>query len=391
MANILNRKSSALKLANLLATVALSSAVTMAEDVTPVDTKASMRNIFTSYRELQGYLVKSDRFFDPANSEQIQKLLSEIRTGFHSAENLDKKYTQQPGFLTNISIMTDTLKQVSKDMETSPTDYDLLRLRAISQNCFSCHSSYKPESSFEATIPPEIDKDLLAKANYLAATRQFEAARKAYIEAAQSAEGEKSPVQPLRQWLVLETRIYDEPSSAITELERFIKTRKKLREFERGEIQSWIDGLHRWKRDAIALPPVKKAEFLLRQTISSPEPAYARTPEVEVLRASGILHRAFADNSITSKDRGQALYILGLSYSKLPLFFPDELPEFYLEACVRENPNTTVARSAYNLFKEIITLGYTGSGGTHIPGDILAKIDELYRVAHGIPDINERV
>ena len=391
MANILNRKSSALKLANLLATVALSSAVTMAEDVTPVDTKASMRNIFTSYRELQGYLVKSDRFFDPANSEQIQKLLSEIRTGFHSAENLDKKYTQQPGFLTNISIMTDTLKQVSKDMETSPTDYDLLRLRAISQNCFSCHSSYKPESSFEATIPPEINKDLLAKANYLAATRQFEAARKAYIEAAQSAEGEKSPIQPLRQWLVLETRIYDEPSSAITELERFIKTRKKLREFERGEIQSWIDGLHRWKRDAIALPPVKKAEFLLRQTISSPEPAYARTPEVEVLRASGILHRAFADNSITSKDRGQALYILGLSYSKLPLFFPDELPEFYLEACVRENPNTTVARSAYNLFKEIITLGYTGSGGTHIPGDILAKIDELYRVAHGIPDINERV
>ncbi len=374
-------------IAGLTFTVGLS----QAEDKTPTDTKASMRNIFTAYRELQSYLVRSERFFDPANAEAIKKLIGEIQVGFHSSQNLDKKYSDQPGFETNISIVSDTLRQVARDMENEPTDYDLLRLRAISQNCFGCHSTYKPDSSFAATVPSDIESDLIAKANYLAATRQFDLARKAYIAAALNTEDTRSPIQPLRQWLVLETRIYDEPTSAITELDSFLKARKKLRGFERGEIQSWLDGLNRWKRDAVPLPPVRKAEFLLRQTINSPEPAYAKTPEVEVLRASGILHRAFAENSIPQNDRGQALYILGLSYSKLPLFFPDELPEFYLEACVRENPNTTVARSAYSLFKEIITLGYTGSGGTHIPGDILAKVDELYRIAHGIPEIKERI
>jgi len=362
-----------------------------AEPSTTADTKESMRNIFSSYRELQSYLVQSDKFFDEANRPQIQKLISEINDGFHSVDNLDKKYRAQPGFETNIKIVRETLSQVAKDLKRNPTDYDLLRLRAISNNCFTCHSSYKPEGTFAATVPTELEKDLLAKANYLAATRQFKEAEETFYKAALETSDDEPVLPPLRQWLVLQTRIHEEPTAALNSLESFLKHKRNLRSFERGEINSWMDGLNRWKKDAVSLSPLKKAEFLLRQTINSPEPAYTKTPEVEVLRASGLLHRGFANNQISKEERGQALYLLGLSYSKLPLFFPDELPEFYLEACVRENPNSSVARAAYNLFKEIITLGYTGSGGTHLPGDVLSKMDELYRVAHGIPEIKERI
>jgi hypothetical protein len=362
-----------------------------AEPVQPVDTKGSMRNIFSAYRELQPYLIKSDKFFDETNRSKIEGLINEINSGFHSIDKIDEKFKKQPGFETNIMLVRETLTQVSKDLRTEPSEYDLLRLKAISQNCLACHSTYKPEAKFESIVPPEIEGDLLAKANYLAATRQFKEAEETYYEAALKAAPGAQILQPLRYWLVVETRINEEPIHAINRLESLLKAKKDILAFEKGEINSWLDGLNRWKRDVVSLPPLKKAEFLLRQTINSPEPAYSRTPEVEVLRASGILHRAFAEGSISATERGQALYILGLSYSKLPLFFPDELPEFYLESCVRENPNTTVARAAYSLFKEMLTLGYTGSGGTHIPGDVLAKIDELYRIAHGIPDIKERI
>lgn len=363
----------------------------LAEPASPADTKESMRNIFSSYRELQTYLVQSDKFFDEANRPNIEKLISEINDGFHSVDNLDEKYRSQPGFETNIEIVRETLSQVAQDLKKDPTDYDLLRLRAISNNCFTCHSSYKPEGTFAATVPIELEKNLLAKANYLAATRQISEAEETFYKAALETKDDEPVLPPLRQWMVLQTRIHEEPTVALNRLGSLLKQKKNLRSFERGEINSWMDGLNRWKKDAVALPPVKKAEFLLRQTINSPEPAYTKTPEVEVLRASGLLHRGFAAGQISKEDRGQALYLLGLSYSKMPLFFPDELPEFYLEACVRENPNSSVARAAYNLFKEIITLGYTGSGGTHLPGDVLSKMDELYRVAHGIPDIKERI
>jgi tetratricopeptide (TPR) repeat protein len=375
----------------LLLAIAIQGIDATAEPMQPVDTKGSMRNIFSAYRELQPYLIKSEKFFDESNRVKIEGLINEINNGFHSVDKIDEKFKKQPGFATNIQLVRETLTQVSKDMKTDPSEYDLLRLKAISQNCLSCHSTYQPESKFESIVPPEIEGDLIAKANYLAATRQFKEAEETYYEAALKAAPGSQILTPLRYWLVVETRINEEPVHAINRLESLLKARKDILIFEKGEIQSWLDGLNRWKRDAVTLPPLKKAEFLLRQTINSPEPAYSRTPEVEVLRASGILHRAFAANTISASDRGQALYILGLSYSKLPLFFPDELPEFYLESCVRENPNTTVARSAYSLFKEMLTLGYTGSGGTHIPGDVLAKIDELYRIAHGIPDIKEQI
>ncbi len=354
-------------------------------------TKSSMQGIYQSYKELQPYLLNSDKFFASENQPKIAMLVEGINAGFHSLDKIDPKFRSQPGFVTNVGIVKDTLSQVSKDLKTGSTDYDLLRLKAISRNCLTCHSAYKPDINFHDEVPKELEKDPRAKAEFLAATRQFVPAEKSFFEAAIAAPKDSQVLNILRQWLVIQTRIYDSPTEAISKLEKLKIENPNLRPYEQDEINAWIKGLNRWGKDTVKLPAVEKVKVLLRDTLNSPEPTYAPTPEIELLRASGMLHRAFANNSIPSNMRGEALYLLGLMYSKLPLFFIDELPEIYLEECIRENPNSSIAKSSFRLYKEIITLGYTGSSGTHIPGEALSKIDDLHNIAYGIPNIQDRM
>lgn len=365
---------------------------TFAETPTqPNLTKSSMQGIYQSYKELQLYLLSSNKFFATANQPKISSLVSSLNAGFHSLDNIDPKFRDLPGFGTNVEMVKDTLDQVSKDLKTGATDYDFLRLKAISRNCLTCHTAYRPDIKFEDSIPSDLEKNPKAKAEFLAATRQYIPAEKAFFEAALSAPRDSQALNILRQWLVIQTRIYDSPKDAISKLEQLKTQNSNLRPYEQEEINDWIKGLTRWSKDTIKLPAVDKVKLLLRETLNSPEPAYAQTPEIELLRGSGILHRGFGANAIPAKSRGEALYLLGLIYSKLPLFFIDELPEMYLEESIRENPNTTIAKSAYDLYKEIVTLGYTGSSGTHVPGEALSKIDDLYKAAYGIPNIQDRM
>jgi hypothetical protein len=111
-----------------------------------------------------------------------------------------------------------------------------------------------------------------------------------------------------------------------------------------------------------------------------------------LLRATGILHRLLEEPSALSKgERGHALYLLGLSYSELPFFFINELPELFLEQSVREVPGTQTAQKAFRRYREVVTLAFTGSGGTRIPDEVLLKLKELHEVAYGTVQLESKV
>ena len=50
---------------------------------------------------------------------------------------------------------------------------------------------------------------------------------------------------------------------------------------------------------------------------------------------------------------------------------------------LRLAPGQPIARKAYGLLDEFLVAGYSGSGGTHVPPDLHAKLEQLRRIAEG--------
>ena len=48
---------------------------------------------------------------------------------------------------------------------------------------------------------------------------------------------------------------------------------------------------------------------------------------------------------------------------------------------LQPSPGEPMAADAYALLDEFLVSGYSGSGGTHVPPDIQAKLDELQKIA----------
>lgn len=53
------------------------------------------------------------------------------------------------------------------------------------------------------------------------------------------------------------------------------------------------------------------------------------------------------------------------------------LPDLYLKQCVLEHPASPVAKQCLTDYVKSVTLAFTGSGGTHIPADVLEELNRM--------------
>jgi hypothetical protein len=188
----------------------------------------------------------------------------------------------------------------------------------------------------------------------------------------------------LRKWLVMTIRVYQDPRGALKELDQMLRD-PRFSSLEQSELRQYHASFERWAREQQSQrPTLRRAENLIRQGLGMNDLLDEQKSTVELLRATDMLHDLLEDESEKSNpDRGRILYLLGLSYSKLPLFFVNELPEFFLELCVRENPGRQVAKDCYRLVASNTYLDFTGSRGTTLPDDVQQKLGTLYSLAYG--------
>ena len=353
---------------------------------------ANMHSVYQAFRELQPFLYDKDAFNDPKNAARIQELLGIMSTRFHKVEGMESAHAQEPGFASTLKVLNDMLDDAHNRFDEGKKGYALWRLRTSSNYCVACHTRFEVKVDF---YDPTVNLDGLnsyERGELLLASRQFERARDEFLVAVKDPALVAQRMEALRKWLVIYTRVTPDPREALTELSR-IRTRAALSRYEDEEVQGWLESLRRWEGESkVAVDPLAKAENLIRQGLAMDDPLYGRKGTVELLRATAILHRLLDNMTQENKvNRGRVLYLLGLAYSELPFFFINELPEMFLEQCIRENPGTDDAKRAYLLYKEIVNVAYTGSGGTRLPDDVIAELKELHDIAYGIPQVRGRV
>lgn len=347
--------------------------------------KAAMDTVYSAYKEIQPFLVSQKRFGASENHKQISGLLHTLRAGFHTVESFDGQYSEQPGFNANLNLMNQALEDAENRFKSDRKRWSYWRLKTASQNCITCHTTYKVELSFNDRTPPPAGLTSFELGEFFVASRQFNEALDAFYKAAQDRKLGADRFEALKQWLVIRTRVNPEPAKAVLALRNVVRVRG-FTHYELEQISEWVTALNSWASEKPGkADDLRKAENLLRQAAALSDPLLVQSNAVEILRASSLLHNLLAKkNEIGKKERAKALYLLGLSYAKLPSFFANELSEFFLERCIRENPKTMTAKRAYTLYRDIVSLGFTGSSGTNLPNDVQLRIRELHDLAYGV-------
>jgi hypothetical protein len=98
---------------------------------------------------------------------------------------------------------------------------------------------------------------------------------------------------------------------------------------------------------------------------------------VAYLDSAAQLHRFVEDAKHDPGQHAEAYYLLGLVESRVGRVYWPAPEEFYLEIAVRMAPGSDVARSAFELYEELVTLGYSGSGGTQMPANMVSRLNDL--------------
>lgn len=351
------------------------------------EVQATMDSVLSAFRELQKYLISSEKFESPANDAQIRTLLDTLGSGFHKVSMATSPYKDEPGFAGTLTLLNDLLADSRSRFEEGNKGYVLWRLRNSVDYCVTCHTRHEVKIDF---LSPPLDFESLTiyqRAEFLLATRQFEAAGAAFLAAARHPPEGRLRIEALRRWLLIYTRVHPEPRKALEDLTRF-EREVPLTKPEADEVNGWIDSLRRWNSESkrIEITPIRRAEHLIQQALALKDPMSGRNGTVELFRATGLLHQILEDGRPeVLEQRARALRLLGVAYSEVPFVFVSDLPALFLEECIREYPDTDDARKAFQLYQHLVTLDYTGSGGVRLPSDIEVNLRELYDLAYKSP------
>jgi tetratricopeptide (TPR) repeat protein len=369
--------------AALLACVAGSAAGAGAQatpDAERAETRATMREIFESVRVLLPLSVRPDEFAAPANRATVEAALAALQ--------------RNAGALAEHARSDDPARRVLGDSLSADAGHALLRYRAglydgaaflvrqTTENCVACHT--KLRSPGDSPLAKHfVDRTALAKlppaerARLEVATRQFDEAAESYeklLASAQIHAGEL--VAPLVDYLTLQIRVRDDFGGARRTLDRFAERADLWRQL-RGDVAAWSRALRELAPYRKLPASLASARDLIERARQLEQFPADRRGLVHYLVASSLLQRLIAEPGDGGRDTAEAYYLLGLCETHIgddPWISEADL---YLESAIRLAPDAPFAEDAYALLEEETLVGYTGSGGPHLPEPVAQHLEEL--------------
>ncbi len=348
--------------------------------------QVSMRDAFEALVRLQGVSSSPAALRDPKNALWVSADLRKLASLPHLFP-ADTR-SQEPATAALAGLFTRYVEDTRRRFDARETDAVALRVHTLTGLCFTCHTRESAPVDFDDTQKrlEALGLSGLPRAQVLAATRQFDEALVEYrrlLDAPPKNErGMLEYTRALQDALAVLVRVKDDAPATLALLDTLL-AKPELPAFLKGNLASWRRDAATWqaeKFDARKASPevlLARAQKLMAAANGSGGPfSIDERKDLTWLRASGYLNLALGKEPHL-KARGEALYLLGVCASSLrsPLWW--DLDLLFFERCVRENPKAKVARRCFQQLSDRVYLGYTGSAGTFIPDDELARLSEL--------------
>lgn len=350
-----------------------------------------MRALESTLNRLLIDISSDDRFNDKKNFKSIQKDANEFARLAHSIKSKSDGSPDKDLSLQLIgSDFASEATYAAKSLAAGHRAYARVILSSMTTYCIACHtrSGSGPQFS-EAKLDPRLESlTPIAKGNYFIAVRNFDRAFAEFDKVA--SDPEKAATDPfeyeraLRAGLSVAIRVKRDPALALKLVEDVIKN-NKAPYFLREQAGDWKKSLLEWKADKplVSKDPAKlfeEASRLVAKAKGIQKFPADRSADMIYLRASGVLHDLLG-LSPSGTMASNALYLAGLTYDVLSDYGVKDFSEFYYRSCIRTSPHTELARACYRRYEESVYFGYTGSGGTFIPSDVRARLNELELLA----------
>lgn len=348
--------------------------------------KTQMHESLSALLALQPLLASPAAFDDAANRPRLDAHLVTLSRLEHQ---FSPRATATGAVMAQV--FGSAVEQARADLRSGRTNDARMRLRGLTTLCSGCHTRKLSPGDFAQASAAADGAGLepLERAQFLAATRQFDAALALWREllrapATTEAHGFEQ-AQALRAALGVAVRAKDDPAVTVQLLEAQLE-RTDLPASVRRSLSPLLAEATAWKREAWpAAAQTPQALFDKgRALVDAANAVGSVLPREEhrisLLRATAYLTLAL-DQQPRAKWRGEALYLLGAATGAAADPALWDLDGVFLEACVREGPHTAIAAQCYDLLAERTFFGFTGSGGTRVPPEVAAKLDALKALA----------
>lgn len=361
--------------------------VVSAEENSVVDTKRRMAEVYRAYSDLQVFIGSREQFVDAKNQLRIAKLLIAMKENFHATSNTPNSRFEREGLAPTLHAVQEALEDTTTRFAEGKKDYALWKLRSLSNYCVTCHTRFEVANDFGSNQSAALEQlTAYQRADYFFATRQFKKASALFREVIMSDQFRFERFDALRKLLVIETRVHPDPSHALTTV-REMQREAQFSPYELEEVRDWTSSLLRLQKEKPLLVTsdesiLQEVQRLLKIAHHGSDDLDGRVSFIELLRASALLHGVF-DRLQTTQFHAKVLYLLGSIYSDMPQLFQLELPEMFLEECIRKFPGTEEAKKAFRVYQDKVQRDFTGSAGVKLPAELQLKIEELKSQAFG--------
>ena len=354
---------------------------------TPVEnqkaaTRSIMAQLFSSLTDVLPLSMNGAEFSDPKNKERILTDLRNMRDSTGALVDHTKNFEGSFGFIAKS--MSRDIKDIYKWYDRGATSEARYLLQQVSENCVSCHMKL-PDPGHAPRMDHFFKNVAVAKlspaekARLQVALRQFDDALTTWEDMFKTwpKPSELFAMDTLPEYLKVTIRVKAEPRRALIALEALSK-RSDLPPFMSREVSAWKASLKKLaseiNRKGSELSRAEKIIKNARQTMDYP---MDRSALVDFIAASALLNRYMQQKSISPENTAKGYYLLGITESLIGRSTWLTQTDYYLEASVRAAPKSKTAAKALDALEQQILMEYSGSGGTNIPDDVQANLDDL--------------
>lgn len=314
----------------------------------------------------------------PALKADLQAL-KQVEHGFRAGGSID------PGAQSIAAVLSAEIARASAALSNGEVDNARAQLQGLTSLCFTCHTLSITTDLEQPLRTPRIALTSFERANLLAATRHFDDALDLWLislrHVPKTFQEATDQMNALRRAIAVAVSVKDDPA----------KTLELLDAQAVGEMNApyaslwtaaWREATKAWALERFGVR-VKtphelftRAKALVEQSHAAEHILSDETQTIGLLRATAYLTQALTREP-HARWRSEALLNLGVATATVREAMLWGLDGVYLEACIRENPRTSMAQRCFSLLTERTVFGFTGSSGTHLPPDVDERLRAL--------------
>ena len=259
-------------------------------------------------------------------------------------------------------------------------------MRNVTDYCISCHTRTAKGLHLSDVIQSQRFKSMpaLAKAEYLAATRQFDDALKQYehvlVDKPLAKQDPEAWSMAVKKMLAISIRVQKDPSLTTDLLSQIQDHPESMPGSLRGDIAIWRQSAKSWMNERRPASMTDAERYsMAKQLVAEGADIAAKVPGgalVEYLRASSIMHDLLGRVKVSDQYQ-EMLWTAGQASEYVRDLNMWTLQETYYEGCIRKGKDKVLGGKCLAALEASMLRTYGAAGKSGLPPFAKKQLDEL--------------